>query len=213
MRIIMLGPPGAGKGTQADILAEKLDIPHISTGDMFRMAVKDQTAMGIEAKRYMDGGALVPDDVTIGIVRERLDMEDCAKGFVLDGFPRTVYQSEALDGILADMKGPLDNAICIYMDAEKLVGRLGGRRTCKNCGALYHVSYSPSKTEGVCDKCGGELYLRDDDREETVRHRLDVYDRQTLPLVGYYRGKGLLDEISGDQDKDKVTADILSVLR
>lgn len=212
MKIVMLGPPGAGKGTQADILSEELEILHISTGDMFRRAVKDETAMGLEAKRYMDSGALVPDEVTIGIVRERIAMDDCAKGFILDGFPRTVYQAESLDGILGEWKASLDSVICINVDTETLIGRLSGRRTCKNCGALYHVSYNPPKAEGACDKCGGELFQRDDDREETVRRRLEVYNQQTLPLVDYYQVRGLLTEIRGNQDKDKVTGDILTAL-
>ena len=212
MKIVMLGPPGAGKGTQADVLSEELGILHISTGDMFRRAVKDETAMGLEAKRYMDSGALVPDEVTIGIVRERIAMDDCAKGFILDGFPRTVYQAEALDDILMGWKASLDAVICISVDTETLIGRLSGRRTCKNCGALYHVSYNPPKAEGACDKCGGELFQRDDDREETVRRRLEVYGEQTLPLVDHYQEKGLLVDIRGNQDKDKVTEDILAAL-
>ncbi|MCL1805196.1 MAG: adenylate kinase [Clostridiales bacterium] len=212
MKIVMLGPPGAGKGTQADALSEKMEILHISTGDMFRRAVKDQTAMGLEAKKYMDSGALVPDEVTIGIVRERLAMRDCAKGFILDGFPRTAYQAEALDGILGELEGAMDAVIYISVDTETLIGRLSGRRICKNCSALYHVSYNPPKKEGVCDKCGGELYQRDDDQEETVRRRLEVYNSQTLPLVGYYRDKGLLTEIHGNQRREKVTEDILAAL-
>lgn len=212
MRIILLGPPGAGKGTQADILTGKLGVLHISTGDMFRQAVKEQTAMGMEAKRYMDAGALVPDDVTIGIVRERLAMEDCAKGFILDGFPRTVYQAEALDSILNDLQTSLDCVVCISIDTNTLIGRLSGRRTCRDCGALYHVSFSPPKAEGVCDKCGGSLYQRDDDKEETVRRRIEVYEEQTMPLISFYRDKNLLAEIEGNQGKEKVTDAILAVL-
>ncbi|MDR0468481.1 MAG: adenylate kinase [Peptococcaceae bacterium] len=212
MRIILVGPPGAGKGTQADILTGKLGVLHISTGDMFRQAVKEQTAMGMEAKRYMDAGALVPDDVTIGIVRERLAMEDCAKGFILDGFPRTVYQAEALDSILNDLQTSLDCVVCISIDTNTLIGRLSGRRTCRDCGALYHVSFSPPKAEGICDKCGGSLYQRDDDKEETVRRRIEVYEEQTMPLISFYRDKNLLAEIEGNQGKEKVTDAILAVL-
>ncbi len=210
--IILLGPPGAGKGTQAVVLAAKLDIPHISTGDMFRKAVKDQTPMGLEAKRYMDSGALVPDEVTIGIVRDRLALEDCAKGFLLDGFPRTVYQAEALEGILEELGKALDSVLCIDVDANALIDRITGRRTCKDCGALYHISYSPSKKPDVCDACGGPLYQRDDDKEETVRRRLEVYSQQTSPLISFYRDKGLLVDIDGDQGKDQVTAAILEAL-
>jgi adenylate kinase len=212
VNIILLGPPGAGKGTQAVVLAERLGVPHISTGDMFRKAVKGQTPMGLEAKRYMDSGALVPDEVTIGIVRDRLSLEDCARGFLLDGFPRTVYQAEALEGILRDLGKSLDAVLCINAAAKALIDRISGRRTCKDCGALYHVSYSPSGKTGICDICGGPLYQRDDDKEETVRRRLEVYDRQTRPLVDFYRSKGLLADIDGDQDKAQVTKAILAIL-
>ena len=160
MKALLMGPPGAGKGTQAVILAEKLGIPHISTGDMFRKAVKEETALGLEAKRYMDSGQLVPDEVTIGIVRERLGAGDCAKGFLLDGFPRTVFQAEALDGIMKELGTKLDVALNIDVDAEALVGRITGRRMCRSCGTPYHVTFSPSKVQGVCDACGGELYQR-----------------------------------------------------
>lgn len=212
MRIVMLGPPGAGKGTQADILFEKFGIPHISTGDMFREAVKNQTPAGMEAKKYMDRGALVPDEVTIGIVRERLGMKDCADGFILDGFPRNIQQAEALDDMLGELEEKLDSVLHIDLDSEVLINRLSGRWTCRNCGALYHESYKLPKKAGVCDKCGGELYQREDDRKETVRHRLEVYSQQTLPLVDYYRDKGALAEINGNENKDKVTEAILAVL-
>jgi adenylate kinase len=212
MRIVLLGPPGAGKGTQAEALTEKLGVLHISTGDMFRQAVKDQTALGIEAKRYMDDGALVPDEVTIGIVRDRLAMEDCAKGFILDGFPRTEYQAEALDVVLSELKESLDSVICIQIDPETLTDRLSGRRTCKDCGALFHVTYGPPKVDGVCDKCGGVLYQRDDDKVETVRLRIEVYGEQTMPLIRFYHSKGLLTVIEGNQDKERVTDAIVAAL-
>jgi len=218
MRIIFLGPPGAGKGTQAAILAEKLAATSIATGDMFRKAVKDQTPMGLEAKRYMDSGALVPDEVTIGIVRDRLTEKNSegkyvVENFILDGFPRTVQQSEALDGILADLGTRLNAVICIEIDMESLIERITGRRTCRGCGATFHVSFHPSKTKDVCDACGGELYQRDDDQESTVRRRLEVYHQQTAPLVDFYLKKKLLVKIDGTKGKDNVTSDILAALR
>ena len=212
MKALLMGPPGAGKGTQAVVLAEKLGIPHISTGDMFRKAVKEETALGMEAKRYMDSGQLVPDEVTIGIVRERLAAADCAGGFLLDGFPRTVFQAEALDGIMNDMKTKLDVALNIDVDAEALIGRITGRRMCRKCGTPYHVTFSPSKAEGVCDACGGELYQRDDDKEETVRKRLEVYNAQTLPLIEYYRKQGIIADIDGNQPMEAVTEAIMKVI-
>jgi adenylate kinase len=212
MNIILLGPPGAGKGTQAVVLSEKLAVPHISTGNMLRKAVKDQTAMGLEAKRYMDSGALVPDEVMIGIVRDMLGLEDCAKGFLLDGFPRTIYQAEALEGILEEEGKVLEAVLFLEAEAPALIDRISGRRTCKDCGALYHLSYSPSRKAGVCNACGGPLYQRDDDQEEPVRRRLEVYQRQTAPLVDFYRARGLLTEIDGSQGKDQVTKAILEAL-
>lgn len=212
MKALLMGPPGAGKGTQAVVLAEKLGIPHISTGDMFRKAVKEETALGMEAKRYMDSGQLVPDEVTIGIVRERLAAADCAGGFLLDGFPRTVFQAEALDGIMNDMKTKLDVALNIDVDAEALIGRITGRRMCRKCGTPYHVTFSPSKAEGVCDACGGELYQRDDDKEETVRKRLEVYNAQTLPLIEYYRKQGIIADIDGNQPMEAVTEAIMKAI-
>jgi len=213
MKTLLMGPPGAGKGTQAVILAEKLGIPHISTGDMFRKAVKEQTPLGIEAKRYMDGGGLVPDEVTIGIVRERLAEADCQKGFLLDGFPRTVYQAEALDGIMKDMGSNLDVALNIDVDEDALIGRISGRRMCRSCGKPYHVSFSPSKVSGQCDECGGELYQRDDDQEATVRKRLEVYKAQTLPLLDYYKAKGLVVNVDGNQPMEDVTKAILKAIK
>lgn len=208
MRVLLMGPPGAGKGTQAEVLTSRLEVPHVSTGDMFRKAIKEGTELGRKAKEYMDAGKLVPDEVTIGIVRERLAEPDCARGFLLDGFPRTVPQAEALDGILASMGMGLDAVINIEVPREKLVDRLTGRRVCRSCGATYHVLFNPPQTGGVCDHCGGELYQRSDDTVETVQNRLDVYERQTAPLIEYYRNKGLLQSINGDQPIEQVLVDI-----
>ena len=213
MRAILLGAPGAGKGTQADELSERMGGPHISTGDLFRQAVKDQTAMGLNVRRYMENGTLVPDEVTISVVRDRLALEDCAAGFFLDGFPRTEEQARALDKFLEERGEKLDAVIYVDVDTEALISRISGRRTCKKCGALYHISYSPSEREGVCDKCGGDLYQRDDDQEETVRRRLEVYNGQTLPLAAYYRKQGILLDIDGNNDKNQVTQAILARLR
>lgn len=212
MNIILMGPPGAGKGTQAEVLVQRLNIPHISTGDMFRAAMKAQTPLGLKAKEYMEAGALVPDEVTIGIVRDRLTASDCKQGFLLDGFPRTVAQADALAEILAQAEMKLDSVINIQADFEKLIARLTGRRVCRKCGATFHVLFNPSKAAGVCDKCGGELYQRSDDSEDTARNRLNVYNKQTEPLIAYYRKKGLLDNIDGDQAIEKVLADILTSL-
>jgi adenylate kinase len=207
-----MGPPGAGKGTQAAGLIEKFQIPHISTGDMFRAAIKTGTTLGLKAKEYMDAGALVPDEVTIGIVAERLAEADCANGFLLDGFPRTIAQADALDKILVDLQMKLDGVLNIEVDDAKLLARLTGRRICRQCGATYHMVFNPPSTDGVCDKCGGELYQRSDDTLETAKNRLDVYNLQTQPLIEYYRGKGILMEINGDQDISKVLEDILAAL-
>ncbi len=212
MKIILMGPPGAGKGTQAEVLVNKLSIPHISTGDMFRAAIKNQTALGVKAKEYMDAGALVPDEVTIGIVDERLGEEDCRAGFLLDGFPRTVAQADALAEILERKGMKLDGVINIQVDQEKLIARLTGRRVCRQCGATYHILFNAPATEGACDKCGGELYQRSDDSEATARNRLNVYNEQTEPLIAYYKSKGLLLDIEGDQTIDAVLADIMSSL-
>ncbi|OIU72909.1 adenylate kinase [Rossellomorea aquimaris] len=208
MNIVLMGLPGAGKGTQAEKIVEKYGIPHISTGDMFRAAIKDGTELGLKAKSFMDNGDLVPDEVTIGIVRERLSKEDCEKGFLLDGFPRTVAQAEALENILADLGKKMNYVININVDKDILMGRLTGRRICKECGATYHLVFNPPKEEGVCDRCGGELYQRADDNEETVQNRLDVNIKQTQPLLAYYEDKGYLKNIDGQQDIDKVFADI-----
>lgn len=207
-----MGPPGAGKGTQAAGLIEKFQIPHISTGDMFRAAIKTGTSLGVKAKEFMDAGSLVPDEVTIGIVAERLAEADCANGFLLDGFPRTIAQADALDKILVDLQMNLDGVLNIEVVEAKLLERLTGRRICRQCGATYHMVFNPSSADGVCDKCGGELYQRSDDTLETAKNRLDVYNLQTQPLIQYYRGQGILKEINGDQDISKVLEDILAAL-
>ena len=216
MRIILLGPPGAGKGTQAKAITERFGIPQISTGDILRSAVRDGTPMGVRAKAFMDSGALVPDEVVVGIVCERLLQADCSSGFILDGFPRTVAQADALHKTLLQMNSPLQAVISLAVDEEVLVERLTGRRACRSCGMGYHVTFSPSQQSGRCDACGAELYQRDDDREETIRHRLSVYREQTAPLIGYYGEQGLLFSVDGMEDisivQDKIVA-ILSALR
>jgi len=212
MYILLMGPPGAGKGTQAANLVQKYGIPHISTGDMFRAAVKEGTELGKKAKACMDAGQLVPDEITIGIVKERLAKPDCAKGFILDGFPRTVEQADALDGILKSLSIRLTRAVDISVPADVLVERAVGRRICKKCGATYHIRFNPSKTEGVCDACGGETYQRADDSEATMKNRLSVYEAQTKPLISYYREAGLYSEIDGSQEMSKVFADITACL-
>lgn len=212
MRIILMGPPGAGKGTQADFIKAEFAIPHISTGDMFRKAVKEKTPLGLEAKRYMDAGQLVPDNVTVGIVKERLSEADCAKGFLLDGFPRTIPQAQALDKTLREMGIELDAILNVMVNREALIDRLTGRRVCKGCGATYHVQFNPSKNGDKCEACGNELYQRSDDMPQTVTNRLDVYEKQTAPLIEYYRHKGILKDINGDQAVEKVTQSILNAL-
>ena len=197
MNLILLGPPGSGKGTQAQMIMERYHMPQISTGDILRAAVQDKTTLGIEAKKYMDEGRLVPDDVVVGIVRDRLKSPDCSGGFLLDGFPRTVPQAESLDTTLTQMHRQLDYVISIGVDGDELMRRLTGRRTCRICGAMYHVISDPPRGEGRCDKCGGELYQRDDDKEETIRARLEVYKRQTAPLIEYYGKRGILQSVDG----------------
>ena len=206
MRIILLGPPGAGKGTQAKLLIERLQVPQISTGDMLRAAVKDGTPLGKQAKAFMDRGALVPDDVIIGLVRERLQSPDCARGYILHGFPRTVAQAEALEKTLADLRLSLDHVLCLDVPSEDLVVRIAGRRTCRQCGAMSHVRFSPTARDGVCDVCGGDTYQRDDDREETVRRRLTVYADQTAPLARFYEGRGLLRRVAGTGEIGEIFA-------
>ena len=212
MNLVLMGLPGAGKGTQADKIVVKYNIPHISTGDMFRAAIKEGTELGLQAKSFMDKGELVPDEVTIGIVRERLSKNDCENGFLLDGFPRTVAQAEALDTMLADLGKKIDYVINIDVDQSILMERLTGRRICKNCGATYHLVFNPPSQEGVCDRCGGELYQRADDNAETVQNRLDVNIQQTKPLLNFYEDKGYLRNINGQQDIDVVFADIEELL-
>lgn len=213
MKLILLGPPGAGKGTQSKYLMDNYSIPQISTGDILRAAVKSQTAMGLKAKAFMDAGALVPDEVVIGIVRDRLQEKDCAQGFILDGFPRTVPQADALQQVLADLGKELDVVISLRVDNEALVERLTGRRTCAACGRGYHVRFDPPRVESVCDDCGGALRQRDDDREETIRQRLQVYDLQTAPLIAYYRDRGLLAEVDGMATIDDVQQQIMLLLQ
>ncbi len=212
MKIILMGPPGAGKGTQAEKLVDLYQIPHISTGDMFRKAQKDGTELGLKAKNYMDQGQLVPDEVTVGIVKERLAEADCKEGFLLDGFPRTVQQADALDTILAELDMALDCVVNIEVDKAFLVDRLTGRRVCRACGATYHIANKAPKVEGVCDKCGGELYQRGDDTIETVSNRLDVYAAQTAPLIDYYKSKGIMSSIDGSKSMEEVLADIRTAL-
>lgn len=213
MYILLMGPPGAGKGTQAEKLIRDYGIPQIATGDMFRAAVKSGTALGKEAKSYMDKGALVPDSVTIGIVKERLAQDDCKKGWILDGFPRTTAQAASLDAILHELGITLTAVLGIKADPKGLVKRISGRLVCKSCGASFHKEFRPPKDEAVCDNCGGELYQRADDNEETVAQRLDVYEKSTRPLIDYYQASGRYCEIDGDQSMEKVYADIQDALK
>jgi len=212
MKLLIMGPPGAGKGTQAEVLVKELQISHISTGDMFRAAIKEGTEMGKKAKEYMDAGKLVPDEVVVGMVKERLSQPDCQEGFLLDGFPRTLAQAEALDETLNSMGIILDGVINIEVPREKLMDRLTGRRVCKGCGASYHVIFNPPQESGKCNSCAGELYQRDDDNETTVGNRLDVYEAQTQPLIDFYAAKGLLKAINGDQEISVVLKEILKSL-
>ena len=212
MNIILLGAPGAGKGTQAEIICNKLNIPAISTGNILRQAVKDGTEMGIKAKAFMDAGQLVPDEVIFGILDDRLKMDDCKNGFVLDGVPRTIPQAEALDKALAAQGQKMDYAIDVDVPDENIVRRMGGRRACVGCGATYHLEYAPTRQEGICDVCGGELILRDDDKPETVLKRLGVYHEQTQPLIEYYTNQGILKTVDGTVDMEDVFAAIVSIL-
>ena len=212
MNIILLGPPGAGKGTQAKMLVEEYQIPQISTGDILRAAVKEGSPLGKEAKACMDKGELVPDSVVIGIVEERIQQPDCAKGYMLDGFPRTVPQAEALDGMLQNLSSQIDHVVSIEVANEDLIGRLTGRRTCRDCGAGFHVMFDPPEKEGVCDKCGGELYQRDDDNVETVTSRLEVYESQTKPLIAYYTAQGKIRPIDGVGEIKEIFGRVTQVL-
>ncbi|MCX7822690.1 MAG: adenylate kinase [Syntrophobacterales bacterium] len=212
MNIILLGPPGAGKGTQAKRLIERYGIPQISTGDMLRAAVAEKTPLGLEAKKYMDAGQLVPDSVVIGLVKERIQKDDCKKGYMLDGFPRNVSQAETLDRMLNELGQKIDHVVCIEVPEDELIQRLTGRRTCRQCGAGFHVMFDPPKQEGLCDKCGGELYQRDDDNVQTVTSRLKVYKDQTEPLIAYYEKQGKLRRIDGLGSIDEIFNRIVAVL-
>lgn len=212
VNIILMGPPGAGKGTQAELIKAEYPIPHISTGDMFREAVTNGTELGLEAKKYMDEGKLVPDEVTIGIVKERLAQDDCKEGFLLDGFPRTTVQAEALDEVMAELGKSLEAAISISVPDEVLIERISNRVSCKNCKAVYNLKFNPPKEEGKCNKCGGELIQRDDDRGDTVRKRLEVYNEQTNPLLEYYEKKGILHVFDGYREAGTVFSDIKQLL-
>lgn len=213
MRLILLGPPGAGKGTQAEFILDKYGVPHISTGDIFRKNIKEGTELGVKAKAYMDRGELVPDKLVVAIVEDRLLQPDCQKGFLLDGFPRTEVQAQELDMVLSKMGVELSAVINIKVNPEVLVGRAIGRRICKECGATYHIINNPTKQEGMCDKCGGTLYQRSDDVEETVKNRINVYVNETSPLIQYYEQRGKLVDVNGEQDINVVSNDIVNALR
>ena len=212
MNIILMGLPGAGKGTQASEIVKKFPIPHISTGDMFRKAIKDETDLGKEAKSYMDRGELVPDEVTVGIVKERISEDDAKKGFLLDGFPRTIEQAEALNNIMSELDREIDAVINIEVPEEELMNRLTGRRICEKCGTTYHLVFNPPKVEGICDIDGGKLYQREDDNPETVSNRLSVNVKQSKPILEYYDEKGVLKNIDGAKDIDEVTKDVIDIL-
>ncbi|MCG2428823.1 adenylate kinase [Staphylococcus epidermidis] len=212
MNIILMGLPGAGKGTQASEIVKKFPIPHISTGDMFRKAIKDETDLGKEAKSYMDRGELVPDEVTVGIVKERISEDDAKKGFLLDGFPRTIDQAESLSQIMSELAREIDAVINIEVPEEELMNRLTGRRICEKCGTTYHLVFNPPKVDGICDIDGGKLYQREDDNPETVSNRLSVNVKQSKPILEYYNNKGVLKNIDGSKDIDEVTKDVIDIL-
>lgn len=212
MNLILLGPPGAGKGTQAKFLVKKYNIPQVSTGDILRSAVKQGTPMGLKAKSFMDEGALVPDDVVVGIVSERIAEPDCSNGFILDGFPRTVTQANALSVMLRRQAKKIDHVLSITVDNEELLKRITGRRACRGCGKVFHLEFEPPKVANICDDCSGELYQREDDCESTMRKRLDVYEQQTSPLVDYYKNESILRKIPGDGEIDKIQSLILRTL-
>ena len=212
MKIIMLGAPGAGKGTQAKQIADKYSIPHISTGDIFRANIKNGTELGKKAKQYMDQGALVPDELTCDLVMDRIQQDDCKNGFVLDGFPRTIPQAEALDAALGKINEKMDYAIDVDVPDENIVNRMSGRRACLNCGATYHLISIPPKVAGICDRCGSKIVLREDDKPETVQKRLKVYHEQTQPLIDYYKNQGILKSVDGTQPMDEVFKAIVTIL-
>lgn len=212
MKIIMLGAPGAGKGTQAKMIADKYSVPHISTGDIFRANIKNGTELGMEAKKYMDAGQLVPDELTVKILLDRVAQDDCKNGYVLDGFPRTIPQAEVLDKALTELGDSVDFAIDVDVPDANIIKRMSGRRACLSCGATYHIEHVPPKKEGVCDRCGNELVLRDDDKPETVQKRLTVYHEQTQPLIEYYTKKGILKTVDGTVDMSDVFAAIVAIL-
>ncbi len=212
MNLMLFGAPGAGKGTQAKFLIEKYGIPQISTGDILRAAIADKTDMGMEAKKFMDDGKLVPDSTIIGIIKDRLAEDDCAKGFILDGFPRTLPQAEALSDLMKEMNISLDKVISLNVPDELIVGRITGRRVCSKCGASFHVEFNPSKKENVCDYCEGELIIRKDDNAETVKSRLGAYHEQTAPLIAFYTDMGVMIELDGTKDVSDVTADMIAAL-
>ncbi|MCG1894179.1 adenylate kinase [Staphylococcus epidermidis] len=212
MNIILMGLPGAGKGTQASEIVKKFPIPHISTGDMFRKAIKDETDLGKEAKSYMDRGELVPDEVTVGIVKERISEDDAKKGFLLDGFPRTIDQAESLSQIMSELDREIDAVINIEVPEEELMNRLTGRRICEKCGTTYHLVFNPPKVDGICEIDGGKLYQREDDNPETVSNRLSVNVKQSKPILEYYNNKGVLKNIDGSKDIDEVTKDVIDIL-
>ena len=212
MKIIMLGAPGAGKGTQAKMIAAKYGVPHISTGDIFRANIKNGTELGAKAKEYMDKGLLVPDELVVDLVIDRFKADDCAKGYILDGFPRTIPQAEALDKALSAIGDSVDYAINVEVPDENIIERMSGRRACVGCGATYHIKYNPTKVEGICDACGEKLILRDDDKPETVKNRLSVYHEQTQPLIDYYAKKNVLAEVDGTKDREDVFNDIVTIL-
>ena len=212
MKIIMLGAPGAGKGTQAQMIADKYGIPHVSTGDIFRANIKNGTELGMEAKKYMDQGALVPDELTVRILLDRVAQDDCKNGYVLDGFPRTIPQAEVLDKAIKELGDKIDYAINVEVSDENIIRRMSGRRACLSCGSTFHIEHVPPKKEGICDRCGKELILRDDDKEETVKNRLDVYHKQTQPLIDYYTGQNILKTVDGTADMMDVFTAITEIL-
>lgn len=213
MRLVLVGPPGAGKGTQAQFIASHFAVPKISTGDIFRGNVSEGTDLGLEARKYMDAGDLVPDEVTIGMVEDRLRHDDAAEGFLLDGFPRNVHQAEVLDDLLTHQHATVDVVLELVVDDEEVVRRLSGRRTCRRCGHVWHLDFDPPTSDGRCDRCGGELFQRDDDSEDTIRHRLEVYADQTSPLIGYYGDRGVLRGVDAAGPVEDVTERAINALR